>query len=114
MGKLINRIQGSRLLISSLSGSALRTHVESLGKPRDVNMRSKKHCLVNLISKETHLVFSISPCMLVSFPLGATGWSVIRNCDVPCRIRFFSREKVSITSRGLVYLMHSSSMPLVR
>ena len=40
MGKLINRIPGSRLLISSLPGSALRTHVESLGKPRDVNKRS--------------------------------------------------------------------------
>ena len=33
MGKLIYRIPGSRLLISSLPGSALRTHVESLGKP---------------------------------------------------------------------------------
>ena len=43
MGKLINRIPGSRLLISSLPGSALRTP-----------------CLVNLISKDTHLVFSIS------------------------------------------------------
>ena len=31
MGKLINRIPGSRLLISSLPGSSLRTHVESLG-----------------------------------------------------------------------------------
>ena len=41
MGKLINRIPGSRLLISSLPGSALRTHVESLGKPRDVNKRLK-------------------------------------------------------------------------
>ena len=29
---LINRIPGSRLLISSLPGSPLRTHVESLGK----------------------------------------------------------------------------------
>ena len=38
---LINRIPGARLLISSLPGSALRTHVESLGKPRDVNMRSQ-------------------------------------------------------------------------
>ena len=37
MGKLINRIPGSRILISSLPGSALRTHVESLGKPRYVN-----------------------------------------------------------------------------
>ena len=41
MGKLINRIPGSRLLISSSPGSALRTHVESLGKPRDVNKRSQ-------------------------------------------------------------------------
>ena len=45
MSKLINRIPGSRLLISSLQGSALRTHVESLGKPRDVNMRSQSLAL---------------------------------------------------------------------
>ena len=51
MGKLINRILGSRLLISSLPGSAFRRLVESLGKPCDV-----KSCLVNLISKDTHLV----------------------------------------------------------
>ena len=39
--KLINRIPGSRLLISSLPGSALRTHVASLepGKPHVVNKR---------------------------------------------------------------------------
>ena len=41
MGKLINRIPGSRLLISSLPGSALRTHVKSLGKPPDVNKHSQ-------------------------------------------------------------------------
>ena len=41
MAKLINRIPGSRLLILSLPGSALRMHVESLGKPRDVNNRSQ-------------------------------------------------------------------------
>ena len=41
MGNLINRIPGLRLLISSLPDSALRTHVKSIGKPRDVNMRSK-------------------------------------------------------------------------
>ena len=41
MEKLINRIPGARLLISSLPGSALRTHVESLGEPRDVNKRSQ-------------------------------------------------------------------------
>ena len=41
MGKLINRIPGSRLLISSLPVSALRTHVELLCKPHDVNKRSQ-------------------------------------------------------------------------
>ena len=45
MGELINRIPGSRLLISSLPGSALRTLVESLGKPRDVNKRSQSPAL---------------------------------------------------------------------
>ena len=41
MGKLINRIPDSRLLISSLPGLSLRTLVELLGKPRDVNKRSQ-------------------------------------------------------------------------
>ena len=41
MGKLINRIPDLRFLISSLLGSALRTHVELLGKPRDVNKHSQ-------------------------------------------------------------------------
>ena len=41
MGKLINRIPGLRLLISSLPGSALRMHVETLGKPCNVNKRSQ-------------------------------------------------------------------------
>ena len=41
IGKLINRIPGECLLISSLPGSALRTLVESLGKPRDVNKHSQ-------------------------------------------------------------------------
>ena len=41
MGKLIDRIPGSHLLISNLEGSASRTYVESLGKPLDVNKRSQ-------------------------------------------------------------------------
>ena len=39
MGTLINRIPGSCLLISSLPGSALRTHVESLGKPGKLDIK---------------------------------------------------------------------------
>ena len=41
MGKLINSILGLRLLISSLPGSALKTHVVSLDKPHDVNKPSQ-------------------------------------------------------------------------
>ena len=41
LSKLINRISGSRLLIKSLSGLALRMHVESLDKPRNVNKHSQ-------------------------------------------------------------------------
>ena len=40
--KLINRIPGSGVLMLSLPGSSLRRrHVESLGKPRDVNKLSQ-------------------------------------------------------------------------
>ena len=54
---LINRIPGLRLLISSLPGSASRTHVKllSLAIPQEFS----KTCLVNLISKDTHQVISI-------------------------------------------------------
>ena len=41
MGKLINRMPGSCILMSSLPGYALRTLVESLGAPRNVNKRSR-------------------------------------------------------------------------
>ena len=40
MGKLINRIPGSRLLISSLQGSALRTHVNALPSKLDIKRHS--------------------------------------------------------------------------
>ena len=40
-GKPIYRISGLRLLMSSLPGLALRTHVEWLGKLHDVNKHSK-------------------------------------------------------------------------
>ena len=40
VGKMINRMPGLRLLISSLPGSALKMHVESLRKACDVNKHS--------------------------------------------------------------------------
>ena len=58
MGKLRNRIQGSRLLILSLPGLALRMHVEILRKPRDVNKRSESLAWYTGYN-DTHLVFSI-------------------------------------------------------
>ena len=45
MGKLIERIPGSRLLIPSLPSSVLRMLVELLRKPRDVNKRSERLAL---------------------------------------------------------------------
>ena len=51
MGKLIKRTPGSRLLISSLPGSALRTLVESLGKRRDVNKRYQSLARLTLYQK---------------------------------------------------------------
>ena len=41
IGKLVNRMPGLRILMSSLPGSAVRALVESLGKPRNVNKRSQ-------------------------------------------------------------------------
>ena len=41
MVKLINRIPGLCLLISSLPGSASITHVKSFRKPRNVNKHSR-------------------------------------------------------------------------
>ena len=40
MGKLINRIPGLGLLISTLPGSASRLHGESFGKPSEINKLS--------------------------------------------------------------------------
>ena len=41
MGEVINRIPGSPLVISSVPGSAIRMHIETLGKPYDVNKPSQ-------------------------------------------------------------------------
>ena len=41
MGKLFNRIPGSRLLILSLPSSVLRTHIEALSKFDDGNTHSQ-------------------------------------------------------------------------
>ena len=63
MGKLIDRIPGSRHLISSLPGSSLRTHVDIARQASRCQHAFSKPCLVNLISKDTHLVFSMNKCM---------------------------------------------------
>ena len=58
-----------------------------------------KPCLVNLISKDTHLVFSISrsfvclvgvaACVLVSHPLAAMNWSLVCDCGFSWPSFFF-------------------------
>ena len=57
--KLMNRIPGSRLLISSLPCSAFRTYVESRGfaKPRD--SISVLKALPGKLDIKRHLVFSL-------------------------------------------------------
>ena len=59
MGKLINRIPGLRLLISSLPGSALRMQVESLGKPGKLDIKIPSPSILYL------LVFSCILYLLV-------------------------------------------------
>ena len=49
---------GSHLFISSLPGWALRMHVETQGA-LPIQQAFSKPCVVNLISKVNHLVFSI-------------------------------------------------------
>ena len=56
---LINRIPGSRLLISSLPGLSLRTHVDSSNKPGDVFKHSQSLAWLTEYQKDTYLVFSI-------------------------------------------------------
>ena len=56
IGKLINRIQSSGLLISSLPGLARRTYVNHSASIATQQALSKP-CLVNSISKDTYLVF---------------------------------------------------------
>ena len=69
MGKLINRIPGLRLLILSLLGSALRTHVESLGKPRDVNKRSQIKAVPGKLD-----IKRLSPNILYIFSTSIQAW----------------------------------------
>ena len=69
-GKLINRIPGSRLLISSLPGLALRTHVESLGMPRDVNKHSQS--LPGKLDIKRH-----SPSILSIYFVNRQEWVII-------------------------------------
>ena len=64
--ELINRIPGKRLLISSLPDLALRTHVDR-SESIAIQQAFSKLCLVNLISKDTHLVFSLTQHCIVNF-----------------------------------------------
>ena len=56
LGKLINRIPGLHLLISSLPGSASRMHVEMLGKPLNINISAVTSFGVTV---NLHVVFTV-------------------------------------------------------
>ena len=58
MGKLIKRIQRSRLLISSLPGSASRLHVESGGRASRFNKHSQSLGSQNLVLDFESQVFT--------------------------------------------------------
>ena len=58
MVKLINRIPGSRHLVSFLTGLALRMHVK-LFASLTIKQAFSLPCLVNLILKDTHIIISI-------------------------------------------------------
>ena len=62
LGKLINRIPNSSLLISSLPGSSLKTHVKLFRKPSDVNKCSWRLPGKLDIKRHIYLVFSIFLC----------------------------------------------------
>ena len=61
----MNRIPGSCLLLSSSPGLASRMHIESLGMPRD-STSVLKALLVNFMSKDTHLAFSMCHLLITS------------------------------------------------
>ena len=73
LSRLINRIPGSHLLISSSLGLASRTHVELLGKPRDVNEHSQSLAWYLDIKKHSPSILYIPP----DHPLNGYGlWSI--------------------------------------
>ena len=92
----MNRIPGLGLLISSLPGSPLRMHVESLGMPRHVNKQSQslaysvlsaaicdlRAALCDLRSAISDLRSAI--CDLLSFSVFSTAI-----CDLRSAISFF-------------------------
>ena len=96
MSKLINRIPGSCLLISSLARLVFENASWNARQASRCQQAFTKPCLVNLISKDTHLVFYIyiwiSGVNFVSFPvwIGSVSssfsdilkdWISISNCS---------------------------------
>ena len=127
MGKLINRITGLRLLISSLPGSALRTHAESLDKPRDVNKRSQSNKVAKIrnrynqvphltqdtkalpgkldIKRNSPSILYLFKGMTEYFPAFYIYWLLFMFIDVPVvELRLF-RASVYVQYRALFNLL---------
>ena len=78
MGKLLNGIPCSCLIILSLPGSSLRMHVEMLDMLLKVNKRSERE----RASCFAFFVFLVSGDCCVSLPHGATGLSAVCDCGI--------------------------------
>ena len=113
MGTLIHRIPGSRLLISSLPGSDLRT----LGRPRDVNKRSqslawlhgkldiKRHSpsILYLLDYQTLLLCNVISITDITFPLLFQDAPVCTSYSSVCHMAY------NITQIGMSQVLHSYS-----
>ena len=77
MDKLIDIIPGLLLLVLSSPGSASRTRVESLHKPRDSTSVLKALPGKLDIKRHSPSILYVFVFDLVSFPLGTISWSMI-------------------------------------
>ena len=74
MGKLINRIPGSRFFISSLPGLALRTHVEWLGLAMSTSILKDLPGKLDIKRHSPSILYILaSTCYFSTYQIGIQG-----------------------------------------